>query len=120
MYKPKRKTNQKRPSTIAAAEASLWAKTHECSSIPTKAETAASTSRSERGRTADHSGVNLSKAEVRIRKISGSTRVRARGMSASCHRRTSVGGRAATAEKFGFRAIWQSRPFSKQLGTYTP
>ena len=38
----------------------------QCSSIPTKAETAASTSRSERGRTADHSGVGLSKAEVRI------------------------------------------------------
>src|SRR6187200_96670 len=31
----------------------------QCSSIPTKAETAASTSRSERGRTADHSGVGL-------------------------------------------------------------
>jgi hypothetical protein len=38
-------------SARAAANASLWAKTHECSSIPTSGETAAMISRSERSRT---------------------------------------------------------------------
>jgi hypothetical protein len=43
--------------------------------------------------------------------ISGSTRVRGRGMSTSCKRRTLVGGRA-TAEKFGFAPSGRAGPLA--------